>query len=58
MVVAKSMTVEQFAKFAGCSTYTVRRKCRTGELPAMKAGKRWMVLAQEYVDRRIAKSAE
>lgn len=53
MVVKKSMTVEEFAEFSGCSVWTVRKKCKRGELPAFKAGKRWTVLAQEYVDRQL-----
>lgn len=53
MVVKQSMTVEEFAEFSGCSVWTVRKKCQKGELPAMKAGKRWKVFAQEYVDRQL-----
>lgn len=44
------MTVEEFAEFALMHEETVRRKCREGEIPAMKAGKRWAVFAQEYAD--------
>lgn len=53
MVVEKSMTVAEFAKFAHCSEWVVRRKCKSGEIPAMKAGKQWTVFAQEYVDRQL-----
>lgn len=55
MVVKQSMTVEEFAEFSGCSVWTVRKKCKRGEIPAIKSGKRWAVLAQEYVDRQLAK---
>lgn len=55
MVVEKSMTVAEFAKFAHCSEWVVRRKCKSGEIPAFKAGKRWTALAQEYVERQLAK---
>ena len=39
------MTVEEFAEFALMHEETVRRKCREGEIPAMKAGMRWGVFA-------------
>lgn len=56
MVVKQSMTVEEFSEFSGCSVWTVRKKCQTGELPAIKAGKRWKVFAQEYVDRQLKRA--
>ena len=53
MVVKQSMTVEEFSEFSGCSVWTVRKKCKRGVIPAIKSGKRWAVLAQEYVDRQL-----
>lgn len=43
------MTVDEFADFAFINVQTVRKKCRTGEIPAIKPGKRYVVLVDEYL---------
>ena len=58
MAVKEVMGVEEFAEYAPMHPETVRRKCRTGELPAFRAGKRWAVLAREYTDAQLAEREE
>lgn len=43
------MTAEEFAEFAYMNVQTVRRKCRSGEIPAVKPGSRYVVLVDEYL---------
>lgn len=58
MKVKDVMGVEEFAKFAMAHPDTVRRKCRSGELLAAKAGKRWMILARDWLDGERARRSE
>lgn len=44
-----TMTVEEFASFTMAHPVTVRKKCKGGELPCMKAGRRYVIYAREYV---------
>ena len=42
----RSLTVEEAAALLGVSVATVRRKCASGELPARKLGRSWVVDGQ------------
>lgn len=35
--------VEEFAAITGLSVCTVRRMCRTGAVPAVKVGRKWLI---------------
>lgn len=58
MKVKGVMDVEEFAKFAMVHPETVRKKCRRGELPSVKAGKKWAIFADEWVDEERARRSE
>ena len=49
MEVKDRMTVEEFAECFFMSAFSVRKKCRDGEIPAVKPGRRWVVLVDEYL---------
>ena len=49
MEVKDRMTTDEFAAFAFMNVQTVRRLCREGRIPAMKPGKHWVVLVEEYL---------
>lgn len=40
------MTCKEAAEVLRCSERTVRAKCASGELPAMRFGRRWLVIAE------------
>lgn len=54
MGVKEVMGVDEFAEFALMHPETVRRKCRKGEIPSFRAGKRWAVLAREYAESQLS----
>lgn len=58
MKVKDVMDVEEFAKFAMVHPETVRRKCQRGELPAVKAGKKWAIFARDWVDEERSRRSE
>ncbi|WP_417351166.1 helix-turn-helix domain-containing protein [Gordonibacter pamelaeae] len=35
--------VEQFSRMTGLHVCTVRRMCRTGRIPAVKVGRKWLI---------------
>lgn len=41
------LTVEEFAKLASLSPWTVRKLCRDGELRAKKFGRGWRISSKE-----------
>ena len=48
--------VDELAVFFGCSTEKIKRRARTGELPAFKFGKSWFVRERDleaYIQRAV-----
>ena len=45
-------TPQQFAELTGgeVNERTVRRKCATGEIPAVKAGKKWFIVRDKLLE--------
>lgn len=37
------VSVEEFSGMTGICACTVRRMCRTGRVPAVKVGRRWLI---------------
>lgn len=40
---------EAMAEMTGVNVRTIREKCATGELPAVKVGRRWFVVRDELL---------
>lgn len=43
------LTPEQVAKLTGLTARTIRARCREGDLPAKRIGRRWYVLRDELL---------
>lgn len=37
------VSAEEFAAITGLNVCTVRRMCRTGRIPAVKVGRKWLI---------------
>lgn len=37
------VSVEEFSEITGLHVCSVRRMCRTGQIPAVKVGRRWLI---------------
>jgi excisionase family DNA binding protein len=53
----RPMTVADVAEFFGCNRETVKRRARSGALPAFKFGKSWYFRRSD-IDRAIAVAVE
>ena len=54
--VGRILGVDELAAFFGCSREKIKRRARSGELPAFKFGKAWYMREQDlraFIDRSV-----
>jgi excisionase family DNA binding protein len=54
--VGRILGVDELAAFFGCSREKIKRRARSGELPAFKFGKTWYMREQDlrsFIDRSV-----
>lgn len=44
------VSVEQFSEMTGLHVCSVRRMCRTGQIPAVKLGRKWFIGVEKALE--------